>query len=101
LASTQEATGRLRLSLLDASFSGGVYAYYAAKRAGEIDCLVLVNPQLDCKMRTLDSRPYWHEDHLGDEMAGQLTERGHIQFTPSLRHGYGIAILVPGRTPPR
>jgi hypothetical protein len=61
LASVQEATGASRLTLLGASFSGGVCAYYAAKRPMEIDRLVLLNPQL-----------------------------GYIQFTPSLRHGYGV-----------
>jgi hypothetical protein len=90
LASVQEATGASRLTLLGASFSGGVCAYYAAKEPGDIDRLVLLNPQLDYKLRTIDSRPYWHDDHLDDEMAGQLSEHGYIQFTPSLRHGYGI-----------
>jgi uncharacterized protein len=90
LASVQEAIGASRLTLLGASFSGGVCAYYAAKRTAEIDRLVLLNPQLDYKLRTVDSRPYWHDDQLDDEMAGQLSEHGYIQFTPSLRHGYGI-----------
>lgn len=40
------AAGIERLSLLGASFSGGVCAYYAARRAGEVDRLVLLNPQL-------------------------------------------------------
>ena len=90
LASVREATGASRLTLLGASFSGGVCAYYAAKRPTEIDRLVLLNPQLDYKLRTIDSRPYWHDDQLDDEMAGQLSEHGYIQFTPSLRHGYGL-----------
>ena len=90
LASVQEATRASRLSLLGASFSGGVCSYYAAKRAAEIDRLVLLNPQLDYKLRTIDSRTYWHDDQLDDEMAGQLSGQGYIQFTPTLRHGYGL-----------
>jgi alpha-beta hydrolase superfamily lysophospholipase len=90
LTSVQEATGASRLSLLGASFTGGVCAYYAAKRAAAIDRLVLLNPQLDYKQRTIDSRTYWHDDQLDEEMAGQLREQGYIQFTPSLRHGYAM-----------
>ncbi len=84
LASVQEATGASRLALLGASFSGGVCAYHAARGLGEVDRLVLLNPQLDYKLRTIDSRPYWHDDQLDDDMAGQLSEHGYIQFTPTL-----------------
>jgi alpha-beta hydrolase superfamily lysophospholipase len=90
LASVQEATGATRLSLLGASFAGGVCAYFVARGTGKIDRLVLLNPQLDYKLRTIDSRPYWHDDQLDDETAAQLKANGYIQFTPSLRHGYGI-----------
>jgi pimeloyl-ACP methyl ester carboxylesterase len=90
LASVREATQASRLSLLGASFSGGACAYYAAKHPTELDRLVLLNPQLDYKLRTIDSRPYWHDDHLDDEMAEQVSEQGYIQFTPTLRHGRPI-----------
>ena len=86
----QEATGARRLSLLGASFAGGVCAYYAVKRLGELDRLVLLNPQLDYKQRTIDSRPYWTDDRLDEEMARQLEQEGYIQFTPTLRHGRPI-----------
>jgi uncharacterized protein len=87
LAYLRAASGTGRPSLLGASFAGGVCAYYAAKRPAEIDRLVLLNPQLDYKKRTIDSRDYWHDDRLDDEMAGRLREQGYIQFTPTLRHG--------------
>ncbi len=90
LAHIQEATGARRLSLLGASFAGGVCAYYAARRPGQLDRLVLLNPQLDYKQRTIDSRPYWVDDHLNEEMARQLEQQGFIQFTPTLRHGRPI-----------
>jgi pimeloyl-ACP methyl ester carboxylesterase len=86
----REATGARRLSLLGASFTGGVCAYYAARRPTEIDRLVLLNPQLDYKQRTINSRPYWTDDRLEEEMARQLEQRGFIQFTPTLRHGRPI-----------
>ncbi|MBV9448664.1 MAG: alpha/beta fold hydrolase [Streptosporangiaceae bacterium] len=85
-----EATSARRLSLLGASFAGGVCAYYAARRPGELDRLVLLNPQLDYKQRTIDSRPYWTDDQLDEETARQLERDGFIQFTPTLRHGRPI-----------
>ena len=86
----REATGARRLSLLGASFAGGVCAYYAARRPGELDRLLLLNPQLNYKQRTIDSRPYWTDDRLDEEMARQLERDGFIQFTPTLRHGRPI-----------
>ncbi len=86
----REAAGADHLSLLGASFAGGVCAYYAAKRPAEIDRLVLLNPQLDYKLRTIDSRTYWHDDQLDGEMAEHLRQQGYIQFTPTLRHGRPI-----------
>lgn len=90
LERVREATGAHRLSLLGASFAGGVCAYYAAKRPTELDRLVLFNPQLDYKQRTITSRPYWTDDQLDDDMAQRLAQEGFIQFTPTLRHGRPI-----------
>jgi alpha-beta hydrolase superfamily lysophospholipase len=90
VAHAQEVTGVGRVSLLGTSFGGGICGYYAAKRPDEIARLVLLNPQLDYKKRTIDSRPYWVNDYLSDEAGRQLTEQGYIQFTPTLRHGRAI-----------
>ena len=90
MAEVRDLSGAARLSLIGASFAGGVCAYYAATRTLEIDRLVLLNPQLDYKKRTIDSRDYWHDDYLDDEQAQRLSELGYIQFTPSLRHGRPI-----------
>ncbi|MFK4107298.1 alpha/beta hydrolase [Streptomyces sp. NPDC002176] len=87
LAYLRNETGVQQLTLLGASFGGGICAYYAAKRPDEIGGLVLFNPQLDYKRRTIDSRDYWTDDVISDEAAAELTERGAIQFTPTLRHG--------------
>jgi alpha-beta hydrolase superfamily lysophospholipase len=86
----QAETGARSVSLLGTSFGGGICGYYAAKRPDEITRLVLLNPQLDYKTRTIDSRPYWSNDYLGDEAAQQLTEQGYIDFTPTLKHGRAI-----------
>jgi len=75
---------------LGASFGGGICGYYAAKRPADVHRLVLLNPQLDYKKRTIDTRPYWSDDRISDDAARQLAEHGYIDFTPSLRHGRAI-----------
>jgi len=86
----REATGTTRVSLLGQSFGGGICGYYAARRPEEVDRLVLLCPQINYKRRTIDSRSYWTNDHLDDEVAAELTQRGYIQFNPTLRHGRPI-----------
>ncbi|MCC9710206.1 alpha/beta hydrolase [Streptomyces sp. MNU76] len=90
LAYVREATGAAEVTLLGASFGGGICAYYAAQRPDELSRLVLFNPQLDYKKRTIDSRPFWENDYLQDETAQQLASEGFIQFTPTLKHGRPI-----------
>lgn len=90
IAHVRASTDTDAVSLLGASFGGGICGYYAAKRPAEVHRLVLLNPQLDYKTRTIDTRPYWSEDTIDDEAARQLTEQGYIDFTPTLRHGRAI-----------
>jgi hypothetical protein len=90
LGHVREVTGAVRLSLIGQSFGGGICAYHAAKRPGELDRLVLLCPQLNYKARTIDSRDYWVDDYLSEEKAAELTEQGFIQFTPTFRHGRAI-----------
>jgi uncharacterized protein len=78
------------VSLLGASFGGGICGYYAAKRPADVHRLVLLNPQLDYKKRTIDSRSYWSNDSIDDEAARQLADQGYIDFTPTLKHGRPI-----------
>ena len=87
LCQLREMTKATRLSLLGTSFGGGICGYYAAYRPDEVSRLVMLNPQLDYKKRTIDSRPYWHDDYLDEDVAHQLTEQGSITFTPTLLHG--------------
>jgi alpha-beta hydrolase superfamily lysophospholipase len=90
IAHVRTESGAHSVSLLGASFGGGVCGYYAAKRPNEISRLVLLNPQFDYKKRTIDSRPYWSNDYISDAAAEQLTEHGYIGFTPTLKHGRAI-----------
>ena len=80
------ASGNERVSPLGVSFGGDACACYAAKGRAEVDRLMLSNPQLDYKRRTIDSRPDWHDDME----AWRLSELGYLQFTPTLRHGCPI-----------
>jgi uncharacterized protein len=90
LTHVRAATGASEISLLGASFSGGLCAYYAAKCPDEVARLVLLNPQLDYKKRTVDNRPYWSNDYLDHEVAQLLAEQGYIDFTPSFKHGRAL-----------
>ncbi len=87
LAHLRDATGAAELSLLGASFGGGICGYYAAKRPDELARLVLLNPQFDYKWRTIDSRDYWTNDVINDDRARELNETGAVVFTPTLKHG--------------
>lgn len=87
LAYVREATKASEISLLGASFGGGICAYYAAKRPDELTRLALLNPQFDYEKRTIDSRDYWANDVINDEKAKELNDTGAVQFTPTLKHG--------------
>jgi uncharacterized protein len=90
LAHLRESTGASRLSLLGASFSGGLTAYYAASGPDELTRLILFNPLLDYKNRFIDQKPYWSDDHLDDQEARQLTEDGYLAHSPTFRLGRGM-----------
>lgn len=83
-------TGATRVSLLGASFGGGLAAYYAARRPAEVARLVLLNPQLNYKARYVDQKPYWSNDYLDDEAARRLIEDGYISHSPTVRHGRAL-----------
>ncbi len=80
VASLREASGARQISLLGASFGGGICAYYCAKRRDDLG-LALLNPQLDYKKRTIDSRDYRNGDVIDDEKARELND------TVDARHG--------------
>jgi uncharacterized protein len=87
IGQVREMTGNSAVSLLGASFCGGVCAYYAAKRPAEVERLVLLNPRLEYKKRTIDNSSYWVDDQLTPEAAAALSEEGYLERSPSVRHG--------------
>ncbi|SDI00031.1 hypothetical protein SAMN05421505_1301 [Sinosporangium album] len=78
------------LHLLGASFGGGLVAYYAAKRPGELERLVLLNPQLDYKNRYIDQKSHWQNDRLAVPAAELLRSQGHIHHSSTVKHGRAI-----------
>lgn len=90
LAGLREQPGVTETSLLAASFSGGVTAYYAARGSDALARLVLINPLLDYKNRFIDQKPYWHDDQIDDEHARQLSEAGYVEHSPTFRLGWAL-----------
>lgn len=90
IETVRRETGAARIGLVAQSFSGGIAAYYAAKRPDEVDRLVLLCPRIDYKKRTIDSKPYWTGDRLDQDKAAELAELGYIQYSPTFRHGPGL-----------
>jgi uncharacterized protein len=90
LTHVREATGADATSLVATSFSGGLAAWYAAKQPAEVARLVLLNPQLNHKNRFIDQKPWWVNDFLNEEQARQLTERGFLDHSSTVRHGRAL-----------
>jgi alpha-beta hydrolase superfamily lysophospholipase len=86
----ERTPGLSGISLLGASFGGGLVAYYAAKRPEELERLVLLNPQLNYKARYIDQKPHWSGDYLDDEAAHRLSEEGYIAHSATVKHGRGM-----------
>jgi uncharacterized protein len=85
-----EATKITAISLLGASFGGGLCAYYAAKQPERLRRLVLLNPQFNYKNRYIDQKPYWSDDRLSDDAVQELREQGYISHSPTVKHGRAL-----------
>ncbi|MEC3978162.1 alpha/beta hydrolase [Amycolatopsis sp. H20-H5] len=82
----QAETGATTISLLGASFGGGLAAYYAAKRPDELHRLVLLNPQLNYKDRYINQKPHWVDGHLDEPAAETLREQGYLDHSSTVKH---------------
>ncbi len=71
--------------LIGASFSGGVTAFYAAKRGAA--SLSLIYPVLDYRRRYLLEKPYWDGSRISSACAAMLTEDGWIDHLGVLKLG--------------
>lgn len=79
-----------RVSVLGASFSGGVCAVLAARHPQLIDRLVLFNPLLDYKKRFIDDKEYWSGDRIDEPAAERLATDRYVAHSPSFRLGTGL-----------
>ena len=75
------------VSLIGASFGGGIAAYFAARHPGLVHRLVLLNPLLNHKKRFIDDKPYWHDGRISEEAGAELTARGFVAHSPSFKLG--------------
>lgn len=87
LDEVRELTAAWEVSLLAASFGGGMAAYYAAKRPDELARLILFNPLLDYKNRFVDQKRYWSDDFIDQEHALRLTELGYVEHSATFKLG--------------
>lgn len=79
-----------RISLLGASFSGGICASVAARHGALVDRLVMFNPLLDYKRRFIDDKDYWHNDRIDAAAADRLTADRYIAHSPTFRLGTAL-----------
>jgi pimeloyl-ACP methyl ester carboxylesterase len=80
-----QETGISSTSLLATSFSGGLAAYYAARRPGDVEKLVLFNPLFDYKQRFVDQKDFWQNDYLTEQGAADLKEHAFLPHSPSFK----------------
>ncbi|MHA6631104.1 alpha/beta hydrolase [Pseudonocardia sichuanensis] len=79
-----------RVSVLGASFSGGVCASVAARYRDLVDRLVMINPLLDYKKRFIDDKDYWNDDRIDREAADKLAADRFIAHSPTFRLGAAL-----------
>ncbi|GAA5154276.1 alpha/beta fold hydrolase [Pseudonocardia eucalypti] len=83
----QAETNVPKVSLLGASFSGGICGFYAAEHPGTLASLVLINPLLNYKKRFIDDKPYWHNEVIDEEAGEKLAANGFIPHSPTFKLG--------------
>lgn len=91
IAHAREMTGSGPVSLISASFSGGVSTVVTAQCPGQVRRLVLFNPLLDYKKRFIDDKPEWDADQITEEAGRRLAARGYLEHSPTF--GLGRALL--------
>ena len=80
-------SGFSSVSLVAASFSGGMAAYFAAERSAIVDRLVLVNPLIDYKARFVDEKSSWVDGYINEKAGRQLLAQGYVGHSPTFKLG--------------
>jgi uncharacterized protein len=89
-AAVEQVTGAVgggAVSLVGASFGGGISAYFAAHHSSLLHRVVLLNPLLNYKKRFIDDKPYWCDDRINEEAGDELAARGFVAHSPSFKLG--------------
>jgi alpha-beta hydrolase superfamily lysophospholipase len=89
-AAVEQVTGVVGagpVSLVGASFGGGISAYFAAHHADLLHRVVLLNPLLNYKKRFIDDKPYWCDNRINEEAGDELATRGFVAHSPSFKLG--------------
>jgi alpha-beta hydrolase superfamily lysophospholipase len=80
-------TGSGPVSVIGASFGGGIAAFYTSWYPETVRRLVLFNPLLNYKRRFVDDKPYWHDDHIDEAAGDELATQGFVAHSPSFKLG--------------
>lgn len=83
----RDATHVESVSVLGASFGGGITAMFAARHPELVRSVVLINPLFDYKRRLIDEKPYWSNDRIDADVAAQLSEQGVVAHSPTFNLG--------------
>jgi pimeloyl-ACP methyl ester carboxylesterase len=86
----QERTSFRSAALVGASFAGGITAFFASRYPEQVQSMVLLNPLLDYKRRFIDDKPYWTNDHIGEEAGRELVEQGSLAHSPTFKLGRAL-----------
>lgn len=75
------------VSLLGASFGGGISAYFTTRYRHEVAKLVLINPLINYKKRFIDDKPYWTDDRISEDAGRELRDNGFVAHSATLKLG--------------
>lgn len=75
------------VTLLGASFGGGMTAMVAARHPEIVRSVVLINPLFNYKRRLIDEKPYWTDDQIDLPAGEELSEQRFLAHSPSFRLG--------------
>jgi pimeloyl-ACP methyl ester carboxylesterase len=78
------------VGLIDASFGGGISAFFTARHPGQVRRLVLFNPLLDYKKRFIDDKPDWDHDQISKQAGQQLAAQGSLAHSPTFTLGRAL-----------
>jgi hypothetical protein len=78
------------VSLIAASFGGGIAVLHAARHPTDLDRLALINPLLHYQRRLVDQPDRWRHGHLTGDAAEALARDGYLPQSASVRHGRAL-----------